>query len=181
MILDFEDECSGKNHHEVIRCRDIGRAFSLLRKFLPLPRSFSAARTIVRGIRARGNQLIHRTAVREHPPPLTLVLLRSYSPRSPHRPRRSAFTSWAYSLFLSSPSIYLSLSLLCACTRILVEIESREASLAWRSISFYMRHRVPGYVRRCHDEITAAYLIWFLALSLSLFRSFCLSIEAVLR
>lgn len=92
-------------------------------------------------VRARGNQLIHRTAVREqspasHPRPPS-ILSSSFS---------SSFTTirvylvgvFSLSLF---PSIFLSYA---ACTRILVEIESREASLAWRSISFYTRIEYPA-------------------------------------
>lgn len=100
-----------KNATIVIRCRDTDCFFfASLRKFLPVAVVFRRKNDCT-WVRARGNQLIHRTAVREHPPPLTLVLLRSYPPRSPHRTRRSAFTSWAYSLSLS-PFLSLFLSLM---------------------------------------------------------------------
>lgn len=98
-------------------------------------------------VRARGNQLIHRTMVREHaalhPYPAVLILLMSSSSASSSATIRVHFVG-VHALFLSP------LSLLYARTRaprILVEIESGEAepSRASRgSISFYMRVECPA-------------------------------------
>lgn len=80
------------------------------------------------GTRARGNQLIHRTVIREHPPlhphPLVLILL-VYSSSSSSS---SALSSATIHVHLVGVWYILSVSLArTRATKILVEIESREA------------------------------------------------------
>lgn len=107
-----------KNATTVIRCRDTDCFFfASLRKFLPVAVVLRRKNDCT-WVRARGNQLIHRTAVREHPPPLTLsssfdlillvLLIVRDDPRLPRG--RTLSLSPFLSLFLSLMRVYENIS-----------------------------------------------------------------------